>query len=211
MRTSKLAALAAALLLPLAGCSSLDYGDAQATETVTIDFSTGDLLNLAAGMVDSLTASPALSQYEHPSKGNDLRVVMVMGGVENRTTEHIDTKGITDEMRVRMLESGRFRIVSAEQGQGAIADQVRFQQGTGKVDPATAKAFGSQVGADMVIYGTLRSIEKERGRSLASAGVKTDLLDYQFVLTAADITTGEEIWAKSQYIRKREKTGLFGR
>lgn len=211
MRTLKLALLAAGLAAPLTACSSLDYQDPQATETVTIDFSTGDLINLAGAMTDSLTSSAALARYDHPSKGADERVVLVMGGVENRTTEHIDTRAITDEMRARLLESGRFRIVAAEQGQGAIADQVRFQQGTGIVDPATAKAFGSQVGADMVVYGTLRSIEKERGRSVASGGTKTDLLDYQFVLTAADITTGEQLWVKSEYIRKVEKTGLFGR
>ena len=123
----------------------------------------------------------------------------------------MDFSGIQDEMRARMLESGRFRIVAADQGQGEIADQVLFQQGTGIVDPATAKAFGSQVGADMIIYGTLRSIEKERDRSIASGGVKTELLDYQFALTAADITTGEQLWAKTEYIRKVEKRGLFGR
>ena len=209
----KLTALAAtaALLLPLAGCSSLGYQDAAATETVAIEFGTGDLLTLAGEMTDSLLASPALNRYDHADQRADDRVVMVMGGVENRTTEHIDTSGIQDEMRARMLESGRFRIVAADQGQGEIADQVRFQQGTGIVDPTTAKAFGSQVGADMIIYGTLRSIEKERDRSIASGGMKTELLDYQFALTASDISTGEQLWAKTEYIRKVEKRGLFGR
>ena len=60
-------------------------------------------------------------------------------------------------------------------------------------------------------FGTLRSIDKERDRSIASAGVKTELLDYQFALTAVDITTGEELWVKTEYIRKVEKTGIFGR
>jgi uncharacterized protein (TIGR02722 family) len=207
MIRTTLLALAATLLV---ACSSARYEDPNQTEFVTIDFSTGDLQSLAADMSDSLTSSPALLRYDVGERP-DPRVVLVLGGVENRTTEHIDTSGITDEMRVRLLQSGQFRIVSADRGQDAIGDQVRFQQGSGRVDPAGAKAFGAQVGADLVIWGTLRSIEKERGRSLASGGTKTDLLDYQFVLTAADITTGEELWANSKYIRKLEKTGLFGR
>lgn len=194
----------------LASCSSLKYEDPNATETVTIDFSTGDLQSLAADMADSLVSSPALARYNVGAR-QDPRVVLVLGGVENRTTEHIDTSGITDEMRVRLLQSGQFRVASADRGQDAIGEQVRFQQGSGRVDPATAKAFGAQVGADLVIWGTLRSIEKERGRTIASGGTKTELLDYQFVLTAADITTGEELWANSKYIRKLEKTGIFGR
>lgn len=202
--------LVACLGLFATACSSARYEDPNQTEFVTIDFGTGDLQSLAADMVDSITASPALARYDAGAR-NDPRVVLVLGGVENRTTEHIDTSAITDEMRVRLLESGQFRIVSADRGQDAIGDQVRFQQGSGRVDPASAKAFGAQVGADLVIWGTLRSIEKERGRTLGSGGTKTELLDYQFVLTAADITSGEELWANSKYIRKVQKTGIFGR
>jgi uncharacterized protein (TIGR02722 family) len=206
------------LILPLAlclfpplftACSSLEYEDPQATETVTIDFGTGDLQNLAAAMVDSMVQSPKLRAVE---TGDGTGIVKVaLAGVENRTSEHIDTSGITDEIRVRLLASDYFAFVAVDKAQEAIAEQVRFQQGSGRVDPDTAKAFGRQIGADVVLYGTLRSIEKDRGRSLGSGGSKTELLDFQFVLTAADLTTGLEIWAESKYIRKLERTGLFGR
>ncbi|MHC4263385.1 MAG: penicillin-binding protein activator LpoB [Planctomycetota bacterium] len=202
--------LALAAAATVSACSSTPtYEDPFASETVTIDFSTNDLLTLSGDMVNSLTQSGALVRYK-VSERDDPRVVLVMAGVENRTSEHIDTSAITDEMRTQLLQSGRFRISSETRGQDAIDEQIRFQQGSGKVDPAQAKAYGRQIGADLVIWGTLRSIEKERGRSLESAGRKTELLDYQFVLTAADIETGEELWANSKYIRKREKRGIFG-
>lgn len=202
--------LALAAAATVSACSSTPtYEDPFASETVTIDFSTNDLLTLSGDMVNSLTQSGALVRYK-VSERDDPRVILVMAGVENRTSEHIDTSAITDEMRTQLLQSGRFRISSETRGQDAIDEQIRFQQGSGKVDPAQAKAYGRQIGADLVIWGTLRSIEKERGRSLESAGRKTELLDYQFVLTAADIETGEELWANSKYIRKREKRGIFG-
>jgi hypothetical protein len=87
---------------------------------------------------------------------------------------------------------------------------VRFQQGSGRVDPDQARAFGKQIGADMVLYGNLRSIEKGRRRSLESGGVKTEDVFYQFNLELTNIETGEVVWADQKDIRKTKKTGLFG-
>jgi PBP1b-binding outer membrane lipoprotein LpoB len=88
---------------------------------------------------------------------------------------------------------------------------VRFQQGSGRVDPTQAKAFGKQLGADMVLTGTLRSIEKSRARNIEDADGKTDDVYYQLVMELVDITSGESIWAEQKEIRKTKKTGLFGK
>jgi len=78
------------------------------------------------------------------------------------------------------------------------------------VNPEMAKQFGKQLGADVVIYGALRSIKKEKGRSLENAGVKTEDVYYQFVLNCENIETGELIWSDKGEIRKAQRTGLFG-
>lgn len=196
--------------LSLASCSSLDYGDPEATETVSRDFGSTDLQSFASGMVDSLIRAPQLNYLDHSGKGDDKRVIVYMGGVRNRTSEHIDTSGITDSIRVALLKSGKFRFVATDQGQTEVGDQVRFQQDSGRVDPAQARAFGKQVGADVVMLGTLRSIEKSRGRSLETGGVRTDDVYYQFVLECVNIETGEVIWLEEEELRKTEKTGIFG-
>lgn len=202
-----------ALALPLlsAGCKSdVVYGDPDKVETVNIDFGSTDLQTLAAGMVDSLIASPALAYYDHESKGEDKRIIVYTAGVNNRTSEHIDTTGVTDSIRTELLKSGRFRLAATEQGQSDLGEQVRFQQGSGRVDPELAKAFGKQIGADMVLLGNLRSIEKNKDRNLEDAGYKTDDVWYQFVLEMVDIETGEIIWMNEENIRKSKKTGIFG-
>lgn len=197
-----------ATTLLLGACSSLEYDDPEKVETLTIDFGSTDLQMMAGAMVESLTKSPQLSYIEKP--GDDKRIVLYFGGIDNRTTEHIDTGGIADAIKVPLLQSGKFRIVAGEQGQGQIGEQVRFQQGSGRVDPAQAKAFGKQVGADMVLYGTLRSIEKAKPRSMDDNLKKKDDVWYQFTLDATDITTGELIWADQKEVRKTKKTGVFG-
>ena len=202
-----------AMALPLlsAACKSdVKYGDPDKVETVNIDFGSTDLQTLAAGMIDSLVSAPALDHYDHESKGDDKRIIVYTAGVNNRTSEHIDTTGITDSIRTELLKSGRFRLAASEQGQSDLGAEVNFQQGSGRVDPAMAKAFGKQIGADMVLLGNLRSIEKNKDRNLEEAGYKTDDVWYQFVLELVDIETGEIIWMNEENIRKQKKTGLFG-
>ncbi len=189
-------------------CSSVQYKDPSAPETLTIDFGSTDLQTLAGHMVESLNTSPSLNYINKTGTGDDKRIVLYIDNVNNKTSEHIDTGGITDAMKKPLL--GKFRIVAAKQGQESIGDQVRFQQGEGRVDPAQAKAFGHQVGADVVLYGNLRSIEKSRGRTLESGGMKREDVWYQFNLEAVNIETGEVIWAEQKEIRKYEKTGIFG-
>lgn len=204
--------LSLALLASLtAACSSTRYGDPESVETINIQYGLSDLQALSGKMVDSMIAAPQLNYFMHPSKdGGDPRIVLLMGGVENRTSEHIDTQGITDSMKSKLLKSGKFRLTAGDQGQAEIEDQVRFQQGSGKVLSETAKAFGRQVGADMILYGTLRAYEKERDRSLSTLGTKTENVDYQFTLDLVNIETGEIIWADEALVRKTKKSGLFG-
>jgi hypothetical protein len=199
------------LLFALGACSSVGYDDPGKVETLTIDFGSTDLQTLAGEMVESLIQSPALNYIAHDyDDQGDQRIVTLMGGVDNRTMEHIDTQGITDKVRVKLLSSGKFRFVAGDQGQAEIGDQVSFQQGSGRVDPAKAREFGKQFGADVILYGVLRSIEKDKGRTIESGGMKKEDVYYQFVLNCVNIDTGELIWAEEAEIRKTAKTGIFG-
>jgi len=197
-------------ILALASCSSVKYDDPDKVETLTIDFGSTDLQSMARDMVESLNSAPQLAYLENPSKTSDKRIIMFMGGVNNRTSEHIDTQGITDSIRDGLLAGGRFRFVASPQGQDEIGEQVRFQQGSGRVDPSQARAFGKQLGAEVVLYGTLRSIEKTKGRTLEGGLQKKEDVWYQFVLECSNIETGEIIWSNIKELRKSEKRSVFG-
>jgi penicillin-binding protein activator len=193
-----------------AGCSSTRYGDASSVETVNIDWGSTDLQTFSQKMVKSLIDSPQLAYLAGPGKGDDMRIIAYMGGVRNETSEHVNTEAVTDSIRTELLQSGRFRFVADKVGQDEIGDQVRFQQDSGRVNPEMAKQFGKQLGADVVLYGALRSIEKKKGRSLESAGSKVEDVYYQFVLNCVNLETGEIIWSDKGEIRKTGRTGLFG-
>ncbi len=205
-----LSTLVFALCVSSVSCSSVKYGDPTDEETVNIAFGVTDRQRMTDTMVQSLMESPGLGYMTSYGTKDDPRPKVYMGGVENKTSEHIDTSGITDSIRTSLLKSGRFRFMAGDQGQAEIDKQIRFQQGTGKVSVETAKQTGKQLGADVILYGVLRSIQKKRGRSLESGGVKTRRTDYQFTLNCIDIETGEFLWSDERDITKSEKTGLFG-
>jgi len=209
LRLPALATLVALAAAP--ACSSVKYDDPGRQETLTIGYGSTDLQSLSAGMVESLIASPALNYLDSSGKGEDKRIIVYTGGVENRTAEHIDTQGITDKIQTALLKSGKFRFVAAGQGQAEIGDQVRFQQESGRVREDMMRAFGKQLGADVILYGTLRSIDKRKGSSLESGGTRSKDKYYQFVLSCVNIDTGEILWQDGAELRKTARTGIFGR
>ena len=58
------------------------------------------------------------------------------GGIANETTEHINTSGVSDSIRTALINSAKFRFVVGPHGQLEIENQVEFQQGSGRVNPA---------------------------------------------------------------------------
>ncbi|NUP95704.1 MAG: penicillin-binding protein activator LpoB [Planctomycetaceae bacterium] len=196
--------------LGLSACTSIGYDDPDKVETVNMKFGSTDLQSMADAMVQSLLSSPNLQYIDHSGKGDDKRVVLLTGNVNNRTSEHIDTSSITDSIRTALLKSGRIRLAATNQGQDELGTQVRFQMESGRVDPNLIRQFGKQIGADAVMYGNLRSIEKSKDRNLEDGGRKTDDVYYKFTLEVVNIETGEVIWIDEKEIRKSKKTGLFG-
>lgn len=203
--------LATCSLVLIGACSSVRYDDPGRVETLTIDYGSTDLQTLSAEMVESLVADQDLNYLENSGKGDDKRVIVYMGSVENRTSEHLDTQGITDKMQTALLKSGKFRFVAEKSGQAEIEDQVRFQQETGRVREDMMRSFGKQLGADVILYGTLRSIDKRKGSSIESGGTRKEDVYYQFVLKCVNIDSAEILWQEEAELRKTSRTGIFGR
>jgi PBP1b-binding outer membrane lipoprotein LpoB len=93
--------LSRVVLLPLlaalalaAGCATekTRYGDARGVETVSNQFGSTDLQLIAESMTRSMLNAPVVA-------GGNLPIVTVQE-VKNKTSEYIDTRAITDSIRV---------------------------------------------------------------------------------------------------------------
>lgn len=181
----------------LAGCASapqVSYGNPEQVETVTSDFGSTDLQMIAEKMVNSLLASPVLSSGARP--------VLYVHRVRNMTDEHIDTRSITDKMRVTLLKSGRVRFSAVGEVNDEILRQLEYQSRSRVVDPATARSAGSQVGADHFMFGEISSIRKAAGR--------VEDVYFKFTMNLVNIKTGLIEWADEKEIRKVAKRPLMG-
>jgi uncharacterized protein (TIGR02722 family) len=195
------------LLLPLLGigaaslglgCSGpvVSYGNAQATETVNADFGSTDLQTIADKIVASLIASNSL-QPDPADPGKPPLVSVTR--LRNETSEHIDTKSITDKIRTALIKSVKVRF-SALEMQGDLANQYKLQ-GT-MADTATQKTAGKQIGSKYILGGDISSIVKNNGT------VKD--VYYKITLQLTDIESAVIEWADEVEIRKDSVRRLFG-
>ncbi|OBT13975.1 penicillin-binding protein activator LpoB [Vibrio sp. UCD-FRSSP16_10] len=195
MKKSVIALLGLAVIL--GGCSNkVNYGDAQAVETTTVDFGSTDLQKIAAEMVDSMLSSGSVAAIT-----KDQRPIVFVERIKNKTSEHIDTESITDSVSTKMLNSGKFRFVDMDRVD-SVRKQLNFQNNDQLVDQSSAIQFGKMVGAQYMLYGNLSSIVKE-------AGSDKDVY-YKMTMRLMDLETGLIEWADETEIRKQQSKSLLG-
>jgi len=119
--------------------------------------------------------------------------------LRNNTSEHIDTKSITDKIRISLIKSGKVRF-SALDSQADLMNQYKLQ-GT-MADTSTQKTAGKQAGSKYLLDGDISSIVKVNGR--------TKDVYYKISLKATDIESGVIEWADEVEIRKDSVRRLFG-
>lgn len=195
MKKSVIALLGLAVIL--VGCSNkVSYGDAQAVETVNVDFGSTDLQKIAGEMVDSMMMSGSVAAITR-----DGRPIVFVERIKNKTSEHIDTESITDTISTKMLNSGKFRFVDMDRVE-AVREQLNFQNNDELVNQSTAIQFGKMVGAQYMLYGNLSSIVK-------NAGSDKDVY-YKMTMRLMDLKTGLIEWADETEIRKQQSKSLLG-
>jgi len=180
------------------GCAGtkVQYGDPQALSTVSTDFGSSDLQQIAASLVDSMLTFPPV--VEETSRR---RPVLVVDRVKNKTMQHIDTESITDSIRARMLKSGKFRFIDRTTDEQSI-DEVRYQQESGLVKKGTAMRFGQQLAPEYILTANFSEIQQRNS--------DTKDVYYKFTMNLKNLTTGILEWSDEKEIRKVATRSTFG-
>ena len=184
----------------IVGCT-VTTRDIASDEKVIYDegYHFSDKKSIVNAMVDSLISKPPLvSASDKP--------VIVVYGVANRTSEHISTSAITDDIRQALLASGKVRFVNKIQRDN-ISHETDYQQ-SGKVTAETRIRLGRQVGAKYMLTGTLRSIEKKQPRQVRLK--KKTLMYYSLNLELTDLETGLIEWADSAEVIRESSKPFIG-
>jgi hypothetical protein len=198
MKRLILVAPVCALVASLSACGAqvVRYGDAQAVSTVSTDFGSSDLQQIAQSMVDSMLTFPPI--VEETSRR---RPVVAIDRVKNKTMQHIDTESITDSIRARLLKSGKFRFIDRTTDSQAI-DEVRYQQESGLTQAGGAVKFGRQLAPEYMVTANFSEIEQRNS--------DTKDVYYKFTMSLKNLSTGILEWSDEKEIRKTATRSFFG-
>ncbi|MCL1887117.1 MAG: penicillin-binding protein activator LpoB [Betaproteobacteria bacterium] len=174
----------------ISGDGQVVYEDAQATETVTTKWGSTDLQSTAESMAQSLLASKWIAQASSSPK-------IRLRDVKNFTDEHIDTKGITDKIRIKLLQSGQVRFLTDKANMDDVFDERDLNELATK-----RKENKLMMDADYIITGSVRSIRK-RTQSVGD-------VYFQITLELVDPQSGEIKWADEKEIRKHTTKPKIG-
>lgn len=192
----RFSAAALCSLVVLSGCANVagphiggnvQYGDARAVETVTNEFGSTDLQTIAESMTRSLLQSRTIT-------GARETPIVALAEVKNKTSEYIDTRAITEKIRVQLTKSGAVKFaVSTNEMQNQL-DELTRQNQTGLYKNKGKARIGQMQGSRYRLEGSISSIVK---RSSSTKDVF-----YLFNLSLVDNESGLLEWADEKEIRK---------
>lgn len=189
-----------AVAVVLAGCRATTR-DISPDESVHYDerYDFSDKKQIVKDLVDSLVSKSMLGQGEK-------RPVVIIYDVANRTSDHISTSGITDDIRSELLSRGTARFVNRVR-RDTIQEELSYQQG-GDVARDTRVEQGRQVGAEYMITGTFRSIRKKQPDQVRFK--RRTLQYYSLTLELTDLETGLIEWSDSAEIVREAAKPFIG-
>ncbi len=136
----------------------------------------------------------------------NVKPILIVYPVVNETSEHISTAGITDAIRMKLIQSGKIRFINEHQREN-IMEETDYQN-QGFVDPAMRVEQGRQLGADFILSGTLRSIKKKQPEQWRL--YKKERIYYSLDLTMTDLKTGEIVYADQAELAREASKPIIG-
>lgn len=135
------------------------------------------------------------SGFQNYAKEKGRKPAIIVGTIANKTSEHIDAENFVKKIEVVIHNSNLADIVES----GEFRDQLRVErvQQQDYSDAATAKKFGKELGADVMLFGELTS--------------ETDILNnkrvvnYITTMYLTDIETNKRVWYGQNEIKKYVK------
>ncbi len=183
--------LALAAWCLVAACASSHYVRPDEVTEWDYTYSDTDMKLLAEKMVMSLSEAELPKTQEKPT--------IAFLRIGNRTSQHVDTDGISEKIMVSLVKLGRFRVVDRELLKKQ-AQEIALVENQ-RIDVEGAVKLGNLVGADYFLTGDIMSIEKTSGA--------TTLAYYKLTMRLVNVKTSVIEWADEKELKKRSTKGWF--
>lgn len=186
----------------LSGCSAFQMSTNDvSTENLDhyrADYDASDMRKITTAVVDKILLSPFLDQQDTPP-------VITIAGIENRTSEYVDTKNLTDRMRTALLQSGKMQFINTARRKDLLKEQ-GYQ--AVNADPDTIATIGQQMGAKYMLTGSLTQMTQQTGKEVRLS--KQRLNYYKLTVEITDLTTSLIVWTTEEEFARKESIPLIG-
>lgn len=159
-----------------------------------------DLRNLTDKVATSIATSDFIK-----NQADDL--IMIVYGVEPRTTTYVETKAMTARLRHTLMQrsDNKIKFVNENRREELMKEQ-GFQAMTATDETRTK--IGKQLGAKYMLTGELVEMQKETGRQVRVS--KTELVYYQLTIEITDLETGIIAWTTQEEFARAGRKPLIG-
>ncbi|WP_428354471.1 penicillin-binding protein activator LpoB [Methyloprofundus sp.] len=133
------------------------------------------------------------------------KTIMMISTIKNSTTQHINTRILTDKIRQALLRSGKALTTTAVGGNGpddAASKQVRRLEEDDMFNQSTVQKRGTAIAPDMSLSGEIVQQTSKQGRMRESY--------FFFHMAVTDLATGLAVWEDNVEIAKQGKQPLMG-
>ena len=174
------------------GCANRKITRVDPNETIDLSgrWNDSDSRLVSEEMIGDVLTSAWLPRY---TKANDKRPVVVVGLVENKSHEHINSETFIKDIEKAIIRDGNIRLVVAGEKRNELRKERAEQQDY--ASPETTKKWGKELGADFILQGTINSI--------VDAYKKQKVVTYQIDLQLTNIETNEVVRMGDKKIKKQ--------
>ena len=189
-------------LVIFSGCSAFRAStrEVDVEEEVHYDakYNYADMRNVAGNVVDKLMSSSLLAT-------ESASPIFMIAGLQNRTSDYVDMKNLSDKMRTMLIQSGRVQFVNA-----ARRDELLAEQGyqASNVTPETQTAIGRQIGAKYMMTGSLAEMKQRTPKQVRVS--KQELRYYMLTIEITDLETSLISWTTEEEFAREISTPLIG-
>lgn len=191
-----------ALMVGGSGCAAfrakVSTVDIENSDPMRAQFDFRDLRTISSEVVEQFLGSPFMGRQ------SDAPTVAIKG-VENRTSDYLDTKALTDTMRTKLINSGRVQFVNVER-RADLANEQGFQ--AANATPGTAVEIGQQAAARYMFTGSIVEMTQRTPRQVRVS--KTRERFYQLTIEVTDLQTGLIAWTTQSEFARQERQPLIG-
>lgn len=144
---------------------------------------------VAEEMIKDVTGRPWHNNFRIEE---DRKPVVIVGYVQNKSAEHIESETFIKDMEREFINSGFVRVVSNAEFREKLR-QERAEQGE-FASPETQAKWGKELGADFMMFGVITAV--------TDSYKKEKVVNYKVNLELSNIESNEKVWIGDKEIKK---------